>query len=98
MTSMPGRAEHATDELNEAIGPDVDIPAVHPTGSAPTSKEAADAGSHDPEATDTSRQADSLGDLTKEVSTSEIPTKSGGMGSAMFDDHEERRSDDPPKP
>jgi hypothetical protein len=96
--SMSERAEHATDEMNEAIGPDVDIPGAYPTGSAPTSKEAAETGSHHSEPTDTPRQGGSLGELTKDVSTSEVPTKSGSMGSAMFDDNEERRSDDPPKP
>jgi len=96
--SMSERAEHATDEMNEAIGPDVNIPGPYPTGSAPTGEEAAETGSHHSEPTDTSRQAGSLGDLTKDVSTSEVPTKSGGMGTAMLDDNEERRSSDPPKP
>jgi hypothetical protein len=96
--SMSERAEHATDEMNEAIGPDVNIPGPYPTGSAPTGEEAAETGSHHSEPTDTSRQAGSLGDLTKDVSTSEVPTKSGSMGTAMLDDNEERRSDDPPKP
>ncbi len=98
MSSTPERAEHATDEMNDAIGPEVDIPGVYPTGSAPDGKEAAEEGSHQSEPTATPRQADSLGDLTKDVSTSAIPTKSGGMGSPIFDDHEERQADDPPKP
>ena len=45
MTSTPDRTEHAADELNQAIGPDVTIPGPFPTGSAPTSKEAAERGS-----------------------------------------------------
>ncbi len=96
MSSTPERVEHSTDELNESIGPDVDIPGPHPTGRAPNSREAAEAGSHQSEPTTTPRQAASLGDLTEEVSTSEVPEKSGGLGSPIYD--EERQADNPPKP
>jgi hypothetical protein len=73
MTSTPERAEHSTDKLNEAIGPDVDISGAYPTGSAPTSTEAAEADSHPSEPTTTSRQGASLGDLTEDVSTTGVP-------------------------
>jgi hypothetical protein len=44
----------------------------------------------------TSRQGASLGDLTKDVSTSGVPQESGGMGT-LYDD-EERKASNPPKP
>jgi hypothetical protein len=45
----------------------------------------------------TSRQGASLGDLTKDVSTSGVPQESGGMGSPLYDD-EDRKASNPPKP
>jgi hypothetical protein len=92
---MPESAENSTDELDESIGPDVDVPGPYPTADAPNTREAAEVGSHQSGPATTPRQADSLGDLTKDVSTSEVPNKSGGMG--VYDD-EERQEDNPPKP
>ena len=97
MSSTPERAEHSIDKLDEAIGPDVEIPAVYPTGSAPNSTEAAEADSHPSEPTTTPSEGASLGDLTKDVSTSGVPQESGGMGIPQYDD-EERKASNPPKP
>jgi hypothetical protein len=88
MTSTPDRTEHAADEMNEAVGPDVKIPGPFPTGSAPTSKEAAESDSHPSEPAKAPRSGESLGDLTKDVSTSAVPDDSGGLGSAIYDDED----------
>jgi hypothetical protein len=88
MTSTPDRTEHAADELNEAVGPDVTIPGPHPTGSAPTTTEAAESDSHPSEPAEAPRSGKSLGDLTQEVSTSAVPDESGGLGSAIYDDED----------
>jgi hypothetical protein len=88
MTSTPDRTEHAADELNQAIGPDVTIPGPFPTGSAPTSKEAAESDSPQSEPAEAPRSGGSLGDLTKEVSSSAVPDESGGLGSAIYDDED----------
>lgn len=93
MSSVPERTEHSTDELNEAIGPAVDIPGPYPTGDAPNSPEAGEAVSHpseSSESTTTPTHAESLGDLTKEVSTSAVPQDSGGLGSSIYEDDESK--------
>ncbi len=88
MSSASDRAEHATDELNEAMGPDVKIPGPFPTGKAPTGKEAAESESHEPVPAEAPRTGPPLGDLTKDVSTSAVPDESGGLGSASNDDQD----------
>lgn len=73
-------------EMNEAaIGPDVDVQGPYPSGRV--SSERGDAG--DPAPTKKTREAESLGDLTREVSTSTVAEESGGMGSPLYD--EEKR-------
>ena len=94
MSSTPERAEHSIDKLDEAIGPDVKIPGVYPTGSAPNSTEAAEADSHPSEPTTTPREGGSLGDLTNVVSTCGVAQESGGLGIPQYDD-EERAAQDP---
>lgn len=79
-------SEHARDEMNPAIGPDVDIPGPYPTGEAPTSDEAAESSSHEHAHTNVTRDAHSLGDLTKERSTSTTAAETGGLGSPRYDE------------
>lgn len=68
-------------EMNEAIGPDVEIPGPYPSG------QVSDHGDADkPAPTTQSRESASLGDLTEEVSTSTVAEESGGMGSSIYDD------------
>lgn len=89
MSSTPDSAQ----PVNEGIGPDVKIPGPYPTGKAPNSREAAEAVSHQSEPTDTSTEhAASLGDLTKDVSTSTVPEDSGGLGSPSYDTEEPESS------
>jgi len=78
-----------SDKMNQAIGPEVNIPGPYPTGEAPTSAETADSASHEHAQTEVTRDADSLGDLTKDVSTSTVATETGGLGSPIYD--EEKR-------
>ena len=70
----------------EAIGPDdVSIPGPYPSGRV------SEHGDADPEPTKKTRNADSLGDLTREVSTSTVAEESGGMGSPLYDDEEGKK-------
>lgn len=88
MGNAPDKAEQLNEEVNEeAIGPDnVSIPGVYPSGQV---SEHGDAAS---EPTKDTRDADSLGDLTKEVSTSTVAEESGGMGSPSYGDEGHRNS------
>jgi hypothetical protein len=74
VSSVPDKA--TTEDMNEAIGPDVTIPGPYPSGRV------SDSGDADPqsEPTETTRGEQSLGDLTKEVSTSKVAQETGGMG------------------
>jgi hypothetical protein len=85
MSSTPDQAEQPTNETNEAIGPDVDIPGPYPSGRGdPTGKPL----SPEPEPTKATRGAGSLGNLTEESSTSTLREETGGLGSPIYDDDE----------
>jgi len=78
MSNAPERGEQMNEE---AIGPDhVSIPGVYPSG------QASDHGDARPAPTKKTREADSLGDLTKEVSTSTVAEESAGLGSPVYED------------
>jgi hypothetical protein len=81
---MPERTEQ---DRNEAIGPDVDIPGVYPSGQV-----SGEGDSGKPAPTKETRRADSLGDLTKDVSTSTVAEESGGMGSPLYDEGKRKDS------
>lgn len=72
-------------ESNEPIGPDVAIPGPYPSGQV-----AGHGDTDQPEPTKQTRPADSLGDLTREVSTSTVAEETGGMGSPLYDDEERK--------
>jgi len=46
--------------------------------------------SRQPEPTKKTREADSLGDLSKEVSTSVVAEETGGLGSPLYDDEKSK--------
>lgn len=71
-------------EMNEAIGPVVEIPGPYPSG------QVSDRGDDKPVPTKHTREAASLGDLTREVSTSTLAEESGGLGSPLHDDEERK--------
>lgn len=79
-------SEKTEQEMNQAIGPDVDIPGPYPSGQVSDHR---DADKSAP--TKETREAGSLGDLTREASTSTVAENSGGLGSPMIDG-EERKS------
>ncbi|MGH3873044.1 MAG: hypothetical protein ACRDSR_16320 [Pseudonocardiaceae bacterium] len=82
MSSTPDKAEQPTNE-NEAIVADVDIPGPYPTGRGdPTGEPLSDG----PAPTKETREAGSLGDLTKTVSTSPMVEETGGLGSPIFEE------------
>jgi len=83
MNSMPEKAEQATDDMNEAIGPDVDIPGPYPSGRGDPTGEPL---SSEPEPTKATREAGSLGNLTEATSTSTVREETGGLGSPIYDD------------
>lgn len=83
MSSMPDRAEQPANDMNDAIGPDVDIPGPYPTSRGDATGEAM---SSEPEPTKATRDAGSLGDLTEEDSTSTMREGTGGLGSPMYDE------------
>lgn len=92
MSSMSDKVEQPTDEMNEAIGPDVDIPGPYPSGRGdPTGKPL----STEPEPTKATRGTGSLGSLTKAMSTSTVREETGGLGSPICDD--ERDSEELPQ-
>jgi hypothetical protein len=92
MSKAPDRTEQSRDDMNQAIGPEVSIPGPYPTGEAPTSAETANTPSQPPAHTQVSQDVGSLGDLTKEQSTSTVAEESGGLGSPLYED--EKRQDD----
>ena len=83
MSSMPDKAEQPTNDTNDAIGPDVDIPGPYPTGRGDPTGEPLSPG---PEPTKETRDAGSLGDLTEEISTSTMREGTGGLGSPVYDE------------
>jgi hypothetical protein len=86
MSSMPDKTEQPTNE-NEAIVADVDIPGPYPTGRGDLTGKPP---SSEPEPTKETREAGSLGDLTKEASTSTMREETGGLGSPIYDEGERR--------
>ena len=72
--------------MNEAIGPDIDLPGAYPSGQAPGPGETPDPSSQQQVPTKETRDTGSLGDLTKDTSTSTIAEESGGLGSPLYDD------------
>ena len=90
MSSMPDRAEQPTTDINDAIGPDVDIPGPYPTGRGDPTGEPM---SPEPEPTKATRDAGSLGDLTKETSTSTMREGTGGLGSPAYDEESTAKED-----
>ena len=82
MSTTPDRAEQPTDDMNDAIGPDVDIPGPYPT---PRGDPTGEPMSAEPEPTKETREAGSLGDLSKNVSTSTLSEETGGLGSPIYD-------------
>jgi len=69
--------------MNEAIVADVDIPGPYPAGRGdPTGKPF----SPGPEPTKSTRDAGSLGDLTKDISKGTVREETGGLGSPIYDD------------
>lgn len=83
MSSMPDKAEQATDEMNEAIGPDIHIPGPYPSGRGDPTGEPL---SREPEPTKETRDAGSLGSLTEQTTTSNARQETGGLGSPSYDD------------
>lgn len=79
-------ADKTEQEMNEAIGPDVEVPGPYPSGQV---SDSGDAGT--PEPTKETRESDSLGDLTKEVSTSTVAEESGGMGRPLYDEDKRKQ-------
>jgi len=83
MSSMPDRAEQPTNDTNDAIGPEVDIPGPYPTERGDATSEPL---SPEPEPTKATRSAGSLGDLTEERSTSTMREETGGLGSPIYEE------------
>jgi hypothetical protein len=83
MNSMSDRVEQATDDMNDAIGPDVHIPGPYPSGRGDPTGEPL---SPEPDPTKETRSAGSLGNLTEEISTSTVREETGGLGSPIYDD------------
>lgn len=81
-------SEQTEQEMNQAIGPDVDIQGAYPSGQVSDRRDA-----DKPAPTKETREAGSLGDLTREVSTSTMAENSGGLGSPVPDDEERQSSD-----
>jgi hypothetical protein len=82
MSNMPDKTEQPTNE-NDAIVAPVDVPGPYPTARGnPTGQSL----SAEPEPTKETRDAGSLGDLTKEASTSAVREETGGLGSAIYEE------------
>jgi hypothetical protein len=86
MSSGPEGVVQPSDDMNEAIGPDVDIPGPYPSGRGDTGESF----SSEPEPTKETRGAASLGNLTEEVSTSAVREETGGLGSPLHDEEESK--------
>jgi hypothetical protein len=85
MNSTSGRAEEATDDTNDAIGPEIDVPGPYPAAHGDPTGEPL---SSDPEPTKETRDAGSLGQLTGQISTSTAPEETGGLRSPIYDDEQ----------
>jgi len=85
---MSDTPERATNDLDEAIGPNVNIPGPYPTGQASSSADTGVSASHSsqPEPTKETREAESLGDLTKETSTSTVAEETAGLRSPALNE------------
>jgi len=83
MSGMPDRAEQPTNDTNDAVGPEVDIPGPYPTGRGDPTGEPL---SPEPEPTKATRSAGSLGDLTEAESTSTMREETGGLGSPIYEE------------
>jgi hypothetical protein len=91
MDSMSDRAEQTPEDMNDAIGPDVHIPGPYPSGRGDPTGEPL---TSEPEPTKETRSPGSLGDLTKEISTSTIREETGGLGSPLYEEHTEEPEQD----
>jgi hypothetical protein len=87
MNIMPEREEQPTDDRNNTIGPEINIPGPYPFGRVDPTGEPL---SSESELTKKTRCTGSLGSLTAETSTSTMREETGGLGSPMYD--EERSS------
>ncbi len=81
---MPDKAEQLTNDANEAIGPEVDIPGPYPSGRGDPTGEPQSP--EEPEPTKATRSAGSLGDLTEERGTSAMREETGGLGSPLYEE------------
>ncbi len=90
MSTTPERAGQPTDDMDDAIGPDVDIPGPYPT---PRGDPTGEPMSSEPEPTKATRDAGSLGDLTDEASTSTMREETGGLGSPLYDEESATKED-----
>jgi hypothetical protein len=81
---VPQGDQYPTNKDDEReIVADVDIPGPYPSGRGDPTGEPLSSETEHPEAT---RTGGSLGDLTKDVSTSTMREDTGGLGSPIFDD------------
>ena len=89
MSSASDQTERSTQEMNEAIGPEVTVPGPYPSDqvSGPSSE----AGSQS-EPTKETRGTKSFGDAAKETSTSTTAQETGGMGKPTYDDQGHREN------
>lgn len=81
---VPTGDQHPTNEeggIRDSISADVHVPGPYPSDSTNTS-----ASSSDPEPTEDARDANSLGNLTKDVGTSKMREQTGGLGSPLYND------------
>ena len=89
MSSASDQTERSTQEMNEAIGPEVTVPGPYPSDQV--SGPSAEAGSQ-PEPTKETRDAKSFGDAAEETSTSITAETTGGMGSPTYDEQGHREN------
>jgi hypothetical protein len=75
-------------EVDDSIRADVHVPGPYPSDQGDPTGEPL---SSEPEPTEVTRDAGSLGSLTEDVSTSTMREDTGGLGSPMLDD--EKRAD-----
>lgn len=94
MSDVPERVDQ-DDDLNEKVGPAVNIPGPYPTGQAPSSDDtdASASRSSQSEPTKGTREAASLGDLTKETSTSTVAGETAGLRSPALDDEAAKKGE-----
>jgi hypothetical protein len=91
MNNVPDSTEQSRDDMNQAIGPEVHVPGPYPSADAPTSGEAANAPSEQQAQTQVTRDADSLGDLSKGQSMSAVAEESGGLGSPALEEEKQQK-------